>query len=361
MSEAITKAISVLCDCRDALRECDRDGDYKLIGLIDDTCAELSKPAPLDGEVTDGELNPRRAYEFGQLITKYSDSFNDQDWGGINESVDRKNLALALDHLTQAGAMLMNVSERLEQTNRAILALRPQAKPIEYVHGEWYKARDRDDLEAFFASLLPAIREAAREHGYAIGLHGSLRRDMDLIATPWREGESDKDTLAHAIAVAACGITRDGNYQWTEKPLGRFATSIPCCWSSWYNEVGTGHIDLSVTPSLRPQAESKTYADGTTATGVAPLPDVSPAEQDAIQAEGLLNDLEAMLGGRSGASIKLRSLIRPLRPQAVQMTEWEIADIFERWDNTSGASMSDFVRMVEAHHGITAKAEGAKP
>ena len=88
------------------------------------------QPAPLAGEVTDGELNPRRAYEFGQLITKYSDAFNDQDWGGINESVDRKNLAVALDHLTQAGAMLMNVSDRLEQTNRAILALRPAVEPM---------------------------------------------------------------------------------------------------------------------------------------------------------------------------------------------------------------------------------------
>lgn len=135
-------------------------------------------------------------------------------------------------------------------TVRPNLASRQAFKPIEYVQGEWYKARDRDDLEAFFTSRLPAIREAAREHGYAIGLHGSLRRDMDLIAVPWSESASDKEVLAHAIAQAACGITRLGQYDWVMKPLGRVATSIPVCWASWHNEAGTGHIDLSVPQSV---------------------------------------------------------------------------------------------------------------
>ncbi len=74
-----------------------------------------SHPAP----AVAGELDPLRAYEFGQLITKYSESFNGQKWGGVYDSVDRKNLAVALDHLTEAGAMLMNISERLLRTNPA--------------------------------------------------------------------------------------------------------------------------------------------------------------------------------------------------------------------------------------------------
>lgn len=124
------------------------------------------------------------------------------------------------------------------------------AATVEYTPGTWYEAKDRDDLQAFFLSRLPSIREAAREHGYAIGLHGSLRRDMDLIAAPWRDGASDKDVLAHAIAMAACGITREGPYQWEAKPAGRMATSLSCCWPTWYGEAGAGHIDLSVTPAV---------------------------------------------------------------------------------------------------------------
>lgn len=142
----------------------------------------------------------------------------------------------------------------------ALIATTQQATPgpvgeaIKYQPGEWYEAKDRDDLEAFFRSRLPAIREAAREHGYAIGLHGSMRRDLDLIAAPWREGAADKDVLAHAIAMAACGITRDGPYQWEQKPLGRVATSLSCCWPRWFNEAGAGHIDLSIVDPSRPTA-----------------------------------------------------------------------------------------------------------
>lgn len=137
-------------------------------------------------------------------------------------------------------------SELEQQNLEAIATLQSAQGGIEYLPGEWYQAKNRDDLEAFFTSRIPSIREAAREHGYAIGVHGSLRRDLDLIAVPWREGASDKDVLAHAIAVAACGITREGAHQWEDKPLGRVATSISCCWPSWYNEAGAGHIDLSV-------------------------------------------------------------------------------------------------------------------
>ena len=126
-----------------------------------------------------------------------------------------------------------------------------------YSPGEWFEARDRDELAAFYTSRLPAIREAAQLHGYAIGVHGSLRRDLDLIATPWRDGASDKDALATAIADAACGMSRQGAYEWEVKPLGRMATSIPCCWATWHNEPGTGHIDLSVTPTVPQPATSE--------------------------------------------------------------------------------------------------------
>lgn len=114
---------------------------------------------------------------------------------------------------------------------------------------EWTVIQTADELPAFYASRLPAIREVAREHGYAIGVHGSTRRDFDLIAAPWREGAADPDTLAHAIAQAACGIDRAGPYNWEKKPAGRVATSIPICWPEWC-QPGAGHIDLSVMPSV---------------------------------------------------------------------------------------------------------------
>ena len=56
-----------------------------------------------------------------------------------------------------------------------------------------------------FLGLLPTIREAARELGYAIGLHGSLARDFDIIAVPWTEDAAHPDDLAKAIYKAAGG------------------------------------------------------------------------------------------------------------------------------------------------------------
>lgn len=120
-----------------------------------------------------------------------------------------------------------------------------------YKIGTWFDARTIDEMQAFYLSRLPAIREAAKEHGYAIGVHGSERRDFDLMAMQWRADASDKDTLARAIAEAACGIRREGAYDWEAKPSGRFAVSIPICWTDHQNPdfdnmISAGHIDLSV-------------------------------------------------------------------------------------------------------------------
>jgi len=55
--------------------------------------------------------------------------------------------------------------------------------------------------------------------------------------------------------------------------------------------------------------ETKEYTDGTTATGVSPLPDRSPVQQATEEALRHLDDIEAVMGGRNGSSIQLRSLI----------------------------------------------------
>ncbi len=133
-----------------------------------------------------------------------------------------------------------------------------QAAILEYTPGEWFKATSPEQMQAFFLSRLPAIREAAQGCGYAVGLHGSERRDFDLIAVPWRDGCDTPDALARALAVASCGLTRQGGYEWEAKPLGRITTSIPICWCErWADDMaGAGHIDLSVmlTAPTIPQA-----------------------------------------------------------------------------------------------------------
>lgn len=150
--------------------------------------------------------------------------------------------ALAAESIAQLAAE----AQAAQRAQEPVVSARPSA----YSPGEWFEAATVDDMEVFYLSRLPAIREAAKAHGYALGLHGSCRRDFDLIAAPWRDGASDAETLAHAVAQAACGIDRDGAYVWEQKPAGRIATSIPVCWPGWYGQTGAGHIDLSVMPAL---------------------------------------------------------------------------------------------------------------
>jgi hypothetical protein len=117
---------------------------------------------------------------------------------------------------------------------------------------DWTEVHSPDEMQAFFRSRLPAIREAAKACGYAIGVHGSERRDFDLIAVPWVETYSTPDELAAAIMEAACGMTMAA-HKWERKPNGRVAVSLPICWPEGFMEgaLSLGMIDLSVMPAAR--------------------------------------------------------------------------------------------------------------
>ena len=98
-----------------------------------------------------------------------------------------------------------------------------------------------------FAYLYDALVPVAREHGYALALHGSMARDLDLIAVPWTEEAATSDVLIAAITEAAGGFLiehspgtpREGRDP-TLKPHGRLAWSI--------HLKGQPYIDISVMP-----------------------------------------------------------------------------------------------------------------
>jgi hypothetical protein len=63
----------------------------------------------------------------------------------------------------------------------AILALLSAPEPAED-----HKAGKRlDGFAALYALVYPIVVEVGRGHGYVMGLHGSLARDLDVIAAPW--------------------------------------------------------------------------------------------------------------------------------------------------------------------------------
>jgi len=101
--------------------------------------------------------------------------------------------------------------------------------------------------------ILPPMRLAAKEAGYAITVHGSLNRDIDLVAAPWREHNVwSMDALVDAICGAIRGVVGRCNKpaEWTEKPHGRRAKTL----LAWCGE-NTAHLDLSVMPTIETREE----------------------------------------------------------------------------------------------------------
>lgn len=93
-------------------------------------------------------------------------------------------------------------------------------------------------------TVIDDIRKIAREHGYAIAVHGSLIRDIDLIAVPWSKNAHSALTLRYAIRklyyILDYRDQSDGG-----KPHGRKA------WLFHISHRAQGcpqHVDLSVMP-----------------------------------------------------------------------------------------------------------------
>lgn len=82
---------------------------------------------------------------------------------------------------------------------------------------------------------IEAIRIAGRALGYAIGVHGSIDRDIDLIAAPWVDDAADPMILVEAIRRIVRGLIHTAEPE--KKPHGRLAWSI---------HVHDTYFDLSV-------------------------------------------------------------------------------------------------------------------
>jgi len=97
-------------------------------------------------------------------------------------------------------------------------------------------------LAAAYLYLVPLLTEVAHEHGYAIAVHGTLARDLDILAAPWVDEASSPADLVAALYARVC------SYAWDQQePMG--PTSKPHGRLAWTILLGGGaFIDLSVMP-----------------------------------------------------------------------------------------------------------------
>ncbi|WP_423457996.1 hypothetical protein [Ottowia sp. VDI28] len=78
-------------------------------------------------------------------------------------------------------------------------------------------------IDPDYATAYTKARIAAWQFGYAIALHGSFTRDLDLIAIPWTDHACDLETLVRGIEYRT-GLKRQGPP--SDKPHGRKAVSL---------------------------------------------------------------------------------------------------------------------------------------
>jgi hypothetical protein len=104
-------------------------------------------------------------------------------------------------------------------------------------------------IAELMADMLPAMRLAARGCGYALAEHGTMARDIDLIAIPWTAGAAEPDLLVARLCGVVAGFVGRAHPagDWTEKPHGRRAKTI-------IHGAFGAEIDLSVMPIAEKEA-----------------------------------------------------------------------------------------------------------
>lgn len=99
---------------------------------------------------------------------------------------------------------------------------------------------------ALLELIIGPVRIAAKHVGYAVAVHGSLNRDIDLIAVPWIDAAGSPEDLVSAVCGAAAGVTgscmKHGK-EFTVKPHGRIAATLLVYCGQKHME-----IDISIMP-----------------------------------------------------------------------------------------------------------------
>jgi hypothetical protein len=106
---------------------------------------------------------------------------------------------------------------------------------------------------ATYVAMIPPLTEAARDVGYALAVHGSMGRDLDLIAVPWTEQAVSAEALIMRL-LAAVGylhghLTHRTEGKEAEQSNGDIGAVKPHGRRAWSIHFENGlYLDVSVMP-----------------------------------------------------------------------------------------------------------------
>jgi hypothetical protein len=109
----------------------------------------------------------------------------------------------------------------------------------------------------FYAMCFPKMQDIARDMGYNLIIHGSLNRDMDLVAIPWKDEPEPEVKMIQALDMYLRGTQYDESsskhgYMYSVLPGGRHSYVIHLnrggIWNGYHDEQY--YLDISFTPLL---------------------------------------------------------------------------------------------------------------
>lgn len=74
-----------------------------------------------------------------------------------------------------------------------------------------------------YAALYPQLAEIARQHGYAMAVHGSMGRDFDVVCIPWIEEAGEPQAVVDAITKR---FAIEQVHGWDVREHGREVTTL---------------------------------------------------------------------------------------------------------------------------------------
>lgn len=113
------------------------------------------------------------------------------------------------------------------------------------------KPLSKNNHPLIYVTLYPILKEIAYNYGYALGLHGSVQRDFDIIAVPWIQRPRSYKKMLKEFAKEI-GWTFDWSFSPTKKPHGRLAFTL-LCQDNYHGENAYLDIGIMLTDKQRKQ------------------------------------------------------------------------------------------------------------
>ena len=102
-------------------------------------------------------------------------------------------------------------------------------------------------IAPWYVMAYTKLDRIAMRHGYALALHGSMARDLDIILVPWTDDAAEPQKVLEAFRafiIEKAKVKISKKFHATKKPHGRLAYSFPIGHDGHY-------LDISIIPRKR--------------------------------------------------------------------------------------------------------------